>query len=137
MIDLGFDDQNLGDYKIFISYPKDCSDYNIFVERLSSATEAFNWSDVTDLDNFAVAIDNADVLVVLSALWEDNPRMIKEHIHYAKTFNKPIIIVRPYGMEEVPEELQEDATKIIGWNTACIVEAILRALDVELYDCVL
>ena len=61
--------------------------------------------------------------------------MIREHIKYAKSFNKPIIVVRPYGLEEVPEELQEDATKIIGWNTACIVEAILQSLDIDLYDC--
>lgn len=134
MIDL-FPEEDLATYKLFISYPKDCKDYNIFIERLNTATEAFNWKDVTDIENFAVGIDDCDVLVVLSGLWDDKPDMIREHIKYAKSFNKPVIVVRPYGLEEVPEELQEDATKIIGWNTACIVEAILQSLDIDLYDC--
>ncbi|PAV07319.1 hypothetical protein [Methanosphaera cuniculi] len=134
MIDL-FPEEDLATYKLFISYPKDCKDYNIFIERLNTATEAFNWKDVTDIENFAVGIDDCDVVVVLSGLWDDKPDMIREHIKYAKSFNKPIIVVRPYGLEEVPEELQEDATKIIGWNTACIVEAILQSLDIDLYDC--
>lgn len=134
MIDL-FPEEDLATYKLFISYPKDCKDYNIFIERLNTATEAFNWKDVTDIENFAVGIDDCDVLVVLSGLWDDKPDMIREHIKYAKSFNKPIIIVRPYGLEEVPEELQKEATKIIGWNTACIVEAILQSLDIDLYDC--
>ena len=134
MIDL-FPEEDLATYKLFISYPKDCKDYNIFIERLNTATEAFNWKDVTDIENFAVGIDDCDVVVVLSGLWDDKPDMIREHIKYAKSFNKPIIVVRPYGLEEVPEELQEDATRIIGWNTACIVEAILQSLDIDLYDC--
>ena len=134
MIDL-FPEEDLATYKLFISYPKDCKDYNIFIERLNTATEAFNWKDVTDIENFAVGIDDCDVVVVLSGLWDDKPDMLREHIKYAKSFNKPIIVVRPYGLEEVPEELQEDATKIIGWNTACIVEAILQSLDIDLYDC--
>ena len=71
MIDL-FPEEDLATYKLFISYPKDCKDYNIFIERLNTATEAFNWKDVTDIENFAVGIDDCDVVVVLSGLWDDN-----------------------------------------------------------------
>ena len=136
MIDL-YPEDDLGSYNLFISYPKDCDDYNIFISRLESATEAFKWNDVTDCDNIADAIDKCDVLVVLSGLWDDNRDMIQEHVRYAKSFEKPVIIIRPYGLEEVPGELEEVADKVIGWNTACIVEAILQSLDIDLYDCIL
>ncbi|MCI5867609.1 MAG: hypothetical protein SOZ23_04895 [Methanosphaera sp.] len=136
MLDL-FPENDLGDYNVFISYPKDCQDYNVFIKRLSDATEAFKWTDTTDCDNYAEAIADCDVLIVLSGLWDDDREKIEEHIRYAQSFSKPIILIRPYGVEEVPDELEEVATKIIGWNTACIVEAILQSLDVEYDECIL
>lgn len=122
-------------WKLFISYPVDNQDYNTFIERLSSATEAFKWEDVTDTsDNFAQALGESDALIVLSGLWQDKTDLIKEHIKYAQTFDKAIIIIRPYGAEEIPSELQEVATKVVGWNTACIVDAILLSINGEDYE---
>lgn len=122
-------------WKLFISYPVDNQDYNTFIERLSSATEAFKWEDVTDTsDNFAQALGQSDALIVLSGLWQDKNDLIKEHIRYAQTFDKAIIIIRPYGAEEIPSELQEVATKVVGWNTACIVDAILLSINGEDYE---
>ena len=60
--------------------------------------------------------------------------MIEEHIKYAQSFEKAIIIIRPYGAEEIPLELQEVATKVVGWNTACIVDAILLSINGEDYE---
>ena len=33
--------------------------------------------------------------------------------------NIPIVLIRPYGVEEVPENLESIATTIIGWNANC------------------
>ena len=60
--------------------------------------------------------------------------LIEKHIKYAKGFRKPIIIIRPYGVEEIPEPLQDVATKVVGWNTACIVDAILLSINGEDYE---
>lgn len=38
--------------------------------------------------------------------------------------NKPIILIRPYGLEEVPAELEKLAKGVVGWNKVCIVEQI-------------
>jgi len=122
-------------WKLFISYPIAGDDYNTFMNRLSSATEAFKWDDITDTsDNFASSLDECDVLIVLSGLWEKNKDIISKHIQYAQTFNKPIVIIRPYGAEEIPEDLQDIATKVVGWNTACIVDAILLSINGEDYE---
>lgn len=134
MLDL-FPEEDMTTWKLFISYPVDCQDYNTFISRLNTATEAFRWADVTDTsDNFAEAIDKCDALIVLSGLWSENKKLISEHIKYAQSFNKPIIIIRPYGAEEIPEELNDVATKIVGWNTACIVDAILLSINGEEYE---
>ncbi|RAP50867.1 MAG: hypothetical protein BZ133_04535 [Methanosphaera sp. SHI613] len=133
MLDL-FPEENKT-WNLFITYPIDSQDYNTFMERLSTATEAFKWEDVTDTsDNFANAIADSDALIVLSGLWESNKEIIQEHINYAQTFDKAIIIIRPYGAEEIPLELQDVATKVVGWNTACIVDAILIGINGEDYE---
>ncbi|WP_461436390.1 TIR domain-containing protein [Methanosphaera sp.] len=135
MLDL-FPEEDLKKWKLFISYPKDCEDYNTFISRLESATEAFKWEDITNISEtgYAEAIADSDALIVLSGLWDDNRDMIEEHIKYAKSFEKAIIIIRPYGAEEIPLELQEVATKVVGWNTACIVDAILLSINGEDYE---
>ena len=135
MLDL-FPEEDLKKWKLFISYPKDCEDYNTFMSRLESATEAFKWEDITNISEtgYAEAIADSDALIVLSGLWDDNRDMIEEHIKYAQSFEKAIIIIRPYGAEEIPLELQEVATKVVGWNTACIVDAILLSINgLEVY----
>ncbi|MDO5825345.1 MAG: hypothetical protein Q4Q22_03105 [Methanosphaera sp.] len=133
MLDL-FPEENKT-WNLFISYPVESQDYNTFIERLSTATEAFKWKDITDTgDNFADAIADCDALIVLSGLWETNRDVMQEHINYARTFDKAIIIIRPYGAEEIPYELQDVATKVVGWNTACIVDAILLGINGDDYE---
>lgn len=130
MLDL-FPEDEINKWKLFISYPKVGDDYNTFMSRLESATEAFKWEDITDIseNKYAEAIADADALIVLSGLWTDNKELIMKHVKYAQTFNKAIIIIRPYKAEEIPPELDDVATKVVGWNTACIVDAILLSIN--------
>ena len=135
MLDL-FPEEDIQKWKLFISYPKECDDYNTFMSRLESATEAFKWEDVTDITEtgYAEAIADCDALIVLSGLWEENKDLINKHISFAQSFQKAIIIIRPYGAEEIPLELQDVATKVVGWNTACIVDAILLSINGDDYE---
>ena len=135
MLDL-FPDDDVQTWKLFISYPKECEDYNTFMSRLNSATEAFKWEDITDTSEtgYMEAIADCDALIVLSGLWDENKDIINEHIKFAQSFKKAIIIIRPYGAEEIPEELQDVATRVVGWNTACIVDAILLSINGEDYE---
>ena len=43
------------------------------------------------------------------------------------TRDEPIVLVRPMGIEEVPEVLEEKAATIVGWNANCIIDAIKDA----------
>jgi hypothetical protein len=37
------------------------------------------------------------------------------------------VLVRPFGVEEVPEILEENAATIVGWNANCIIDSIKDA----------
>ncbi len=134
MLDLFPDADENKIWKIYISYPKDCKDYNTFISRLDKSNEAFQWKDLTSESSEADAIDKSDILIILSGLWNDNKKLIMNHVNYAKTFDKPIVIIRPYGEENIPPELEEVATRVVGWNTACIVDAILISINGDDYE---
>jgi len=38
--------------------------------------------------------------------------------------------VRPYGLENVPPELEAVSSEIVGWNPHCIRDAVEDALNV-------
>ena len=37
---------------------------------------------------------------------------------------------RPHGLEEVPENLEKEASTIVGWNANCIIDAIKNAEEI-------
>ena len=51
-------------------------------------------------------------------------------IEASKNFDIPIVLVRPHGLEEVPESLEKEASTIVGWNANCIVDAIKNAEEI-------
>ena len=74
-----------------------------------------------------------DAIVILSGVYKENKEEIDDIITASKHYDIPIILIRPYGVEEVPENLEEVATTIIGWNANCIVDEIKSAANGE-YD---
>ncbi|HOQ19157.1 MAG TPA: hypothetical protein PLM42_06590, partial [Methanothermobacter thermautotrophicus] len=54
-----------------------------------------------------------------------------DDVKRALKLSKPIITVRPYGLENVPVELEEVSSEIVGWNPHCIGEAIEDAVNPE------
>ena len=47
--------------------------------------------------------------------------------HASEKYDIPIVLVRPLGLEEVPEILEEKAATIVGWNKNCIIDSIKNA----------
>ncbi|SCM57134.1 Protein MTH_538 [Methanothermobacter wolfeii] len=43
--------------------------------------------------------------------------------------SRPVITVRPYGLENVPPELEDRSDEIVGWNPYCIADAIEDSID--------
>ena len=114
-------------YNLFVSHiDRDEDEYSIFIQKLSGVLEYQNLGILGDIDENDIIeqIKPAEVVIVLSGLYNKYKSIIKKQVDIARNLNKPIIVIRPYGMEDVPEELEEAATDIVGWNAPCIAESI-------------
>ena len=120
-------------YDIFISHIGQNEDeYDIFAEKLSAAHD-FEFKNYGILEKDKITekeiqeqIGPVGIVIILSGLYNKHKDIIKKQIDVADRLGKPIIVIRPYGMENVPPELEEIAVDIVGWNAPCIVDAIVE-----------
>ena len=111
------------------------NEYGQFTEKLYSKPD-FLWTEsmARDYAPFGESFfKKVDVIVVLSGIYNYNQVAIDILIQKAEEFDIPILLVRPYGMEIVPEELEAKAKSVVGWNTNCIVDDIRSIVNGD-YD---
>jgi len=118
-------------YNIFISHTgRKEEEYSRFEEKLISAHdfEFYNYStpkdDRTTYESLEKQINPVGVVIILSGLYNKYKNIIQRQIDIAVKMNKPIISIRPFGMENVPPELEKIAEDVVGWNAPCIVDAL-------------
>ena len=114
-------------YNLIISNGTDLSnEYGQFTEKLFSKVD-FLWKESISA-SYSTAGDafyeKIDRIILLAGLYKDNKETFDELIEAAEKYNIPIVLVRPYGLEEVPENLEEKAATIVGWNANCIIDSI-------------
>lgn len=117
-------------YNLIISKGIDKNnEYMQIIEKIYSKTD-FLWKESVS-GSYATAGDafyqNVDRIILLSGLYNDNKDTFEELLQASEKYNIPIVLVRPYGLEEVPEILEEKAAIIVGWNANCIIDAIKDA----------
>jgi MTH538 TIR-like domain (DUF1863) len=123
-------------YNLFISQLTQQNDeYERFIGKLE-ASQDFHWKNhsiasQTNKEELKEQIKSADVVVILSGLYSKDNNLIQQEIDIGVELNKPIVIIRPYGMENVPGSIEEVASEVVGWNTPCIVDAILDCLQLK------
>lgn len=120
-------------YKLFISHINQDDEYNLFLSKLDASYD-FQWEDHAVQGKILPAeiteqIEPVDVVVILSGLCSKNKQLVTRQLNAALKQEKPIVVIRPYGMENVPYKLEEIADEVVGWNTPCIVEAIKDAVE--------
>ena len=105
------------------------NEYAQFTEKLYSKVD-FLWKESmsaaysTAGDEF---FNKVDCIILLAGLYKDNKETFDDLLEAAKKYDIPLVLVRPYGLEEVPEELESKAATIVGWNGNCIVDSIKSA----------
>ena len=95
--------------------------YNLII------TQGILWTETVARDYSAFSekfFEKVDLIVILSGLYNENKEMIEDLIQVSENFDIPILLVRPYGMEIVPEDIEEKAKAVIGWNANCIIDTI-------------
>lgn len=120
-------------YKLYISHlDDDKEEYELFLSKLNASYE-FKWKDYASQDtNLEDQMKQVDVLIILSGYYNKHKKQIQAQIDAALKLNKPIIVIRPYGMENIPANLENISTDVVGWNTSCIIDSIMEALNEEL-----
>ena len=81
------------------------NEYKEFTAKLFSKPE-FLWTETVARDYSAFSekfFEKVDLIVILSGLYNENKEMIEDLIQVSENFDIPILLVRPYGMEIVPE----------------------------------
>ncbi len=105
------------------------NEYGQFTEKLYSKVE-FLWKESLS-GSYSTAsaefYNKIDAIIMLSGLYEENKELFEDLLNASKEHDIPIVLVRPYGLEEVPEILEENATTIVGWNANCIIDSIKDA----------
>jgi hypothetical protein len=62
-------------------------------------------------------INEAEIVILVSALHERDPIMIEFQALYAKSCDKPVIVMEPFGTgKPVAKELLELADAVLAWN---------------------
>lgn len=116
-------------YKIFISHTgEEDEEYLTFIQKISSAHdfeyENYGILEKINENELQEQIEPAEIVIILSGLYNKNKPLIKKQLDIAVNLEKPIVVIRPYGMEDVPPELEDAAEDVVGWNAPCIVDSI-------------
>ena len=117
-------------YNLIISNGFDKNnEYRQFTEKLYSKVD-FLWKESVS-GSYSLAgeqfFSKVDRIILLAGLYNDNKEVFEELIEASEKYNVPIVLVRPLGLEEVPEILEEKAATIVGWNANCIIDSVKNA----------
>ena len=120
-------------YRLIISngYDKN-KEYMKFIEQMYSKND-FLWKESIS-GSYSTAnkefFEKIDVIILLAGLYNYNKETFNDLIKASEHYNIPIVLVRPHGLEEVPENLEKEASTIVGWNANCIIDAIKNAEEI-------
>jgi hypothetical protein len=129
-------DEELTVYKLFITHlDGDDEEYQLFLSKLQDSYD-FEWEDhavqnKNEAEQIKRQMEQVDAVVVLSGLIGKDEELLTRQIQAARKLGKPIVVIRPYGMENVPFNLEDIASEVVGWNAPCIVDAIREAVNGE------
>ena len=105
------------------------NEYGQITEKLYSKVD-FRWKESIS-GSYSTANESfynkVDRIIMLAGLYNDNKELFNDLLDASEKYNIPIVLVRPYGLEEVPEILEERAATIVGWNANCILDSIKDA----------
>lgn len=129
-----FEDENDNKiYRLIISngYDKN-KEYMKFIEQIYSKND-FLWKESISA-SYSTAnkefFEKINVIILLAGLYTHNKETFNDLIKASKKYSIPIVLVRPYGLEEVPENLEKESSTIVGWNANCIIDAIKNAEEI-------
>jgi len=130
----------LHDYRLFISHAWKYGDrYQRAVQFLNGANN-FSWTNYSVPENKAFPrmssaalteemrgqIRPVQCVIIVSGMYVNHSAWIQFEMEYAKSLNKPILGIKRWGAQRMPQSVVDCADEIVGWNSASIVAALRR-----------
>ncbi len=131
---------HLFDYHIFISHAwKHSDDYKRLVTTLRNspcfpfhdysinADKSLTSKRVPDnqiRQSLEEQIKHASVVLVLLGMYAAYHEWIQTEVDIAVSLGKPVIGIKPWGQERLPQEIVSKCNKIVGWNGPSIIDSI-------------
>ncbi|MEF9414224.1 TIR domain-containing protein [Ralstonia sp. SM1864_UCD524_TZ4] len=128
-------------YVGFISHAWDHhEDYDRLTQMLAAAPKfLFRNSSVPRTDPIPTPITTAkltaaldeqiritNVVLILAGMYATHSDWVSKEIAIAEKYQKPIIGVKLWGQQRIPDVVQIAAKEMVGWNTDSIVAAIRK-----------
>lgn len=126
-------------YNLFISHSWSYSDsYDKLINLLNNDTY-FKYKDYSVPKNDPIhnakydyelkqAIERqirpASCVIILAGVYATYSKWINIEIDIAKTLNKKIVAVEPWGSEKTSSKVKLNADRIVKWNSKSIIDAI-------------
>ncbi|NYB74833.1 TIR domain-containing protein [Sedimentibacter hydroxybenzoicus DSM 7310] len=122
-------------YNIFISHAwKYDDDYYKIEEWLRNSNISYKNYSVPQHDSFASntnlkkalteQIKHANVVLIIAGMYANYSDWIDYEIDEAVRMEKYIIGIYPWGQERAPIKITTFADKMVGWNSASVINAI-------------
>jgi hypothetical protein len=105
------------------------NEYGQFTQKLFEKVD-FLWKEsISGSYEHASAefYSKVDRIILLAGLYNENKDLFNSLLNASEKYDIPIVLVRPLGLEEVPEILEQKAAIIVGWNANCIIDSIKDA----------
>ncbi len=131
-------------YDLFISHAwRNSDDYDRLVDILNAAPR-FEWRNYSsprhdpakDPDTAAgrralrIALDGqirpVNCVLIISGMYAAYSFWIQAEINIAESYGKPIVGIRPWDQERLPQAVQDAANEMVGWNSDSIVSTVRR-----------
>jgi len=69
-------------------------------------------------------IKPSSVVIIIAAMYANYSEWIDYEIDEAVRMGKYIIGVKPWSQERVPKKIQDNADKLVGWNSISVINAV-------------
>ena len=127
-------------YNLFISHACDYNSDYYSLEKKLKETPWFSFKNYSVPQHDALQtktnseLDEAlfrqiaptSVVLIVAGMYYNHRKWIQREIDIAKIYNKPIIVIRPWGAERMPAELISSEFIQVNWQTSSIIEAIRK-----------
>jgi hypothetical protein len=78
-------------------------------------------------EEYRTQLKNAEVVVVLCSLYDENEFWTTYQMDAAQAANLPLVAIEPFGVSaKVPAEIVKRAAEVVGWNERNIADAVRR-----------